>query len=115
MLLEMWKGVALTLKSFVSGKLNDEVRRIASFIILILRVDGMSRVKFNTYAFEWSKCMETCPKYNKAQVPSFSDQQKMEELVRWMYHTTTDADTDTLWPDTLGRAFWIPFRQARSN
>ena len=30
MLLEMWNGVALTLKSFVSGKLNDEVRRIAS-------------------------------------------------------------------------------------
>ena len=28
---------------------------------------------FNTVALEWSGCMETCPKYSRAQPPSFSD------------------------------------------
>ena len=69
-----------------------------------------SRIKFNTYSLEWSKCMEMCPKYNRAQVPSFTDQTEMEELVGWALETTTNPDTNLIYPDGFSQSFWVPFR-----
>ena len=71
---------------------------------------GKSRIKFNTYSLEWSKCMEMCPKYNRAQVPSFTDQTEMEELISWALETTTDPDTNLIYPDGFSQSFWVPFR-----
>ena len=50
----------------------------------------MSRVKFNTYAFEWSQCMEMCPKYDRAMVPSFTNQEEYDKLIAWALITTSD-------------------------
>ena len=69
-----------------------------------------ARIKFNTYAFEWSKCMETCPKYNRALAPTFNDQKELEELIKWTYNVTTDPITNTFYEDGFGRAIWLPFR-----
>ena len=78
--------------------------------MIIMLSSGKSRIKFNTYSLEWSKCMEMCPKYNRAQVPSFTDQAEMEELISWALETTTDPDTNLLYPDGFSKSFWVPFR-----
>ena len=70
----------------------------------------LSRIKFNTQEFEWSKCMDTCPKYNRAMVPSFSDDEELEELLQWISDTTIDPVTGTLYPDALMESIWIPYR-----
>ena len=70
----------------------------------------MSRVKFNTYAFEWSQCMEMCPKYDRAMVPSFTNQEEYDELIAWALQTTTDPVTNELYPDAFCACLWIPFR-----
>ena len=54
--------------------------------------------------------METCPKYNRAMAPSFTDQKELEDLVSWLYKTTTDPVSKATYPDVIGRAFWVPFR-----
>ena len=86
----------------------------------------MSRVKFNTYAGSWSRCMDKCPKYNRAAAPSFHDQEifppvvcykyfcvlqaGMEEILNWDYNTFIDPNTTTIYEDVEGQAFWIPYR-----
>ena len=81
-------------------------------MIQILCRSGMSRVLFNTYdvAAKWKGCMDTCSKYDRAMAPSFRSQEKVEELIAWIFETTTDPMTNMLYPDALGRALWIPFR-----
>ena len=69
-----------------------------------------SRVKFNTYAMKWSACMDTCPKYNRAMVPSYTSLAGLEELQVWSYNVTTDPVTRTIYEDGFSRAFWLPFR-----
>ena len=69
-----------------------------------------SRVKFNTYAMKWSACMDTCPKYNRAMVPSYTSLAGLEELQVWSYNITTDPVTRTIYEDGFSRAFWLPFR-----
>ena len=74
----------------------------------------MSRVLFNTHAVsgQWSVCMETCTKYGRAMAPSFSSLEEMQELVTWLWDTSTDPVTNILYADAKGRAVWIPFRRA---
>ena len=78
----------------------------------ILFRSRMSRVLFNTYdvASTWKGCMDTCSKYNRAMAPSFKSQEEVEELIAWIFETTTDPITNLLYPEALGRALWIPFR-----
>ena len=71
---------------------------------------GMSRIKFNVHSPEWSQCMATCPKYNRARVPSFSDQAEFEEVFTWVYNTTINPVTKTLYPDAFTQSLWLPFR-----
>ena len=54
--------------------------------------------------------MATCPKYNRAMVPSFTDKEEFEELIRWLYDTTTDPTTKTLYNEAYSISIWIPFR-----
>ena len=70
----------------------------------------MNRVKFNSQAFEWSTCMATCPKYNKAVVPSYSNKAELDEMIKWLYDTSTDPITKTLYKDAFGISIWLPFR-----
>ena len=67
-------------------------------------------MKFNVQEIEWSKCMTTCPKYNRAMVPSFTDKEKVDELIHWIHDTTTDPITKTLYHEAYSLAIWIPFR-----
>ena len=70
----------------------------------------MSRVKFNVHSPEWSQCMATCPKYSRARVPSFTDQAEFEEVFTWVYNTTINPVTNTLYPDAFTQSLWLPFR-----
>ena len=70
----------------------------------------LSRLKFNTQEFEWSKCMETCPKYNRAMGVSFTSKDEVEELIQWLLDTTTDPVTGSLYPDAYTPSIWIPYR-----
>ena len=70
----------------------------------------MSRVKFNVHSPEWSQCMATCPKYNRARVPSFSDQAEFAEVFTWVYNTTINPVTKALYPDAFTQSLWLPFR-----
>ena len=70
----------------------------------------MNRVKFNSQAFEWSTCMATCPKYNRAVVPSYSNKAELDEMIKWLYDTSTDPITKTLYKDAFGISIWLPFR-----
>ena len=54
--------------------------------------------------------METCPKYNRALAPSFTDQKELEDLISWLYKTTTDPNSKSHYPDVIGKAIWVPFR-----
>ena len=54
--------------------------------------------------------MDTCPKYNRAMVPSYSSLAGLEELQVWSYNITTDPVTRTIYEDGFSRAFWLPFR-----
>ena len=69
-----------------------------------------SRLLFNTQFFKWSKCMDTCDKYNRAKAPSFSDQRKLDMLIEWAFNTTRAPITLTLYEDAITSAFWIPYR-----
>ena len=69
-----------------------------------------SRVKFNTRASEWSSCMATCPKYNRATVPYFTDMTSLDQLIGWLRDTTTDPVEKTLYPGVLSPTIWIPIR-----
>ena len=73
----------------------------------------MSRVLFNTHAVsgQWAVCMETCTKYRRAMAPSFSSLGELQELVTWLYDTTTDPVTNMYYADAKGRGVWLPFRQ----
>ena len=77
---------------------------------IVLYRPAPSRVKFNTYAMKWSACMDTCPKYNRAMVPSYTSLAGLEELQVWSYNITTDPVTRTIYEDGFSRAFWLPFR-----
>ena len=70
----------------------------------------LSRIKFNTQEYEWSKCMDTCPKYSRSVVPSFTDKEELGELLQWISDTTTDPDSGTLYPDSFTPAIWVPYR-----
>ena len=97
---------------------------------------------FNTVALEWSGCMETCPKYSRAQPPSFSDkvtsrllccssqlylellvtvcqprslQAGLEELLSWSLETTRDPATRQYYPGVVSGALWLPFRSHHST
>ena len=45
--------------------------------------------------------------------PTFTSQEELEELIRWVYNITTDPTTGNMYPDTLGRAFWLAARLFR--
>ena len=87
-----------------------DVPTFCVLVVIIVYSSGKSRIKFNTFSLEWSKCMEMCPKYNRAQVPSFTDQTEMEKLISWALETTTDPDTNLIYPDGFSQSFWVPFR-----
>ena len=70
----------------------------------------MSRVKFNNLESEWSNCMATCPKYNRATVPYFTTKAELEGLVSWQFDTTTDPITKSLYPEAFSPTIWIPIR-----
>ena len=57
----------------------------------------------------WAACMETCPKYNYATPVTFSDTERMGELIDWAYKVSTDQDTGLRLQDSF-RSFWLPFR-----
>ena len=97
----------LTLKSFVAGNLFSHI----SISILASSRTEMSRVKFPTHTSEWVKCMEMCPKYERAIVPSFTTRAEMDNLITWLYETTTDPTSGTHYPDVIGKAIWLPFRE----
>ena len=74
----------------------------------------MSRVLFNTHAVsgQWAVCMETCTKYGRAMAPFFSSLAELQELVAWVWDTTTDPVTNMLYADAKGRGMWLAFRRA---
>ena len=53
--------------------------------------------------------MDTCPKYNGAIVPSFTDKEELKELLQWISDTTTDPVSGTLYPDAYTQVIWICF------
>ena len=108
MLLVMWLVAMLTPKSFVAGNLFSH---ISISILASSARTGMSRVKFPTHTSEWVKCMEMCPKYERAIVPSFTTKAEMDNLITWLYETTTDPISGTHYPDVIGKAMWLPFRE----
>lgn len=73
--------------------------------------DVMSRVKFPSHASEWTKCMEMCPNYRRAIVPSFTTQKEMENLIKWLTKTSRDPITGVLYPDVISPEMWLPFRE----
>ena len=109
-----------TTGDIVGGSIDSEQELCRRFILIQLQMKtsshcicisyGKSRVNFNTLAPEWSKCMDTCSKYRRAMAPSFTDMDDLKDLLTWAYNTTTDPVTNILYPDGLGRAFWVPFR-----
>ena len=54
--------------------------------------------------------MDTCPKYNRAMVTTFTDKEELGELLQWISDTTTDPDSGTLYPDAFTPAIWVPYR-----
>ena len=54
--------------------------------------------------------METCPKYNRAMVTSFTNNEELKELLDWISDTTIDPASGTLYPDAHTPSIWIPFR-----
>ena len=88
---------------------------LTSFKIMFLTLSfRMSRVLFNTHAVsgQWAVCMETCTKYGRAMAPSFSSLAELQELVAWVWETTTDPITNMLYADAKGRGMWLAFRRA---
>ena len=88
---------------------------LTSFKIMFLTLSSrMSRVLFNTHAVsgQWAVCMETCTKYGRAMAPSFSSLAELQELVAWVWETTTDPVTNMLYEDAKGRGMWLAFRRA---
>ena len=73
----------------------------------------MSRVMFTTGTkfVSWAECMNTCPKYNRAQAPSIASRAGLQELVSWTHTTIRDPDTRELYPG-VGRfqGLWLPYR-----
>ena len=63
-----------------------------------------------TRGFQWQHCMDTCPKYRRAQPASFASTQEMEEFFQWSTVTTKDPDTFEYYPDVNSEAFWMPYR-----
>ena len=53
--------------------------------------------------------MDTCPKYNRAMVPSFTNNEEFEELLQWISDTATDPTSGTPYPDAYTQVIWIPF------
>ena len=73
----------------------------------------VSRIKFNTHSPEWSSCMATCPKYNRAMVPFFTDKAELDQLMEWILNVRLDPD-NTPYPGLLGStSIWIPIRFVR--
>ena len=54
--------------------------------------------------------METCPKYNNATVPFYTNLSQFEELIKWTEYISIDPVTKSLYPDAFGEHFWLPFR-----
>ena len=54
--------------------------------------------------------MDTCPKFDRAVVPSFNDKEELEELLQWLSDTTIDPNSGTLYPDAYSQTIWIPYR-----
>ena len=62
-----------------------------------------------TRGFQWQQCMDTCPKYNYATPVTFSDEERMEELIDWAFKVSTDQDTGLRLEGSY-LSFWLPFR-----
>ena len=97
----------LTQKSFVPGKLLTKHN-----LILLLQCHRFSkaRVLFNHVEVSWERCMQTCPKYLRAQAPGFSSQEELTELITWAFNTTRDPVTLLDYPDVVSASFWLSFR-----
>ena len=54
--------------------------------------------------------MDTCPKYNRAMVSTFTDKEELEGLIQWLFDTTIDPASGNLYPDAFTPLIWLPFR-----
>lgn len=72
---------------------------------------NVSRVLFNTVETQAVRCMETCPKYNRARAPpSAPDKTAFRELVDWTWSVTRDPDTLSIYEDVVSSSFWLSYR-----
>ena len=89
---------------------RDSIREEEDDKNILLR-SSTNRLMFNpTRGFQWQHCMDTCPKYRRAQPASFASIQEMEEFFQWSTVTTKDPDTFEYYPDVNSEAFWMPYR-----
>ena len=75
---------------------------------LCLATSSTSLLMFSSW-LHWQDCMDTCPKYNYASPVTFTDEERMGELVDWAYKVTTDKETG-LRLDGSFLSFWLAFR-----
>ena len=54
--------------------------------------------------------MDTCPKYDRAMVTTFTDKEELEELMQWLFDLTIDPASGNLYPDAYTPLIWLPFR-----
>ena len=54
--------------------------------------------------------MEKCWRYNRAQAPSYSNQEELEELLSWGQDATIDPISGKDYPDTYSGLFWMSFK-----
>ena len=57
-------------------------------------------MQFNTFAPDWQQCMDKCWRYNRAQAPSYSNQEELDELLSWGNDATIDPISGKDYPDT---------------
>ena len=109
MLLEMFHQVAQSTKTTSAAGMMYHLFQINFKMCR----NTMSRVMFTTGAkfVGWAECMDTCPKYNRAQAPSIASGAGLQELVSWTHTTIRDPDTLELYPG-VGRfqGLWLPYR-----
>ena len=104
----MWRVEVLMLKmSYVQGGILDSKSKM---YIIFSFSSRLNRIKFNTQEFEWSRCMDTCPKYNRAMVPSFTNKEELEELLQWVADIAIDPASGAVYSDAYTPSIWIPFR-----
>ena len=54
--------------------------------------------------------MDKCWRYNRAQAPSYSNQEELEELLSWGQDATIDPISGKDYPDTYSGLFWMSFK-----